>query len=149
MPCCLQFCAGSLSDTSRASFIFMRGVSLTHPVLVYFYAGNFSYTCHAGFSFVQGVCLTHPVLRSFLCGEFLLHIPSCLLFLCGEFLLHIPCWPCLMWGASFLCSLLSKQSLKKRAAWKLGQEKSVKKSLKPEKEALEQLEQSRAKPNKN
>ena len=109
IPCCINFCfQGSLSYTSRAGFIFMRGVSLTHPVLPLF--------------FIWGVSLTHPVLASFLFGEFLLHIPCWLnyfylgnfsytsragfifiwgvslthpmlaSFLFGEFLLHTPCW---------------------------------------------------------
>ncbi len=47
--------------TSRAAFIFIWGVSLTHPMLISF--------------FIAAVCLTHPVLALFLSGEFLLHIP--------------------------------------------------------------------------
>ena len=133
IQCWLNFCVCSFSYTSRAGFIFMRGVSLTHPVLpsflcrefllhtpcwlLYlsfnffnFYLGSFSYTSRAGFIFIRGVPLTHPVLASFLSGEFLLHIPCCLhfysgsfsytsragffffLFFSGEFLLLIPCW---------------------------------------------------------
>ena len=98
------FCGGSFSDTSRAAFIFMRGVSLTHPKLPSFLCGElpsflcgeFLLTSHAGF---------------FLCGEFLLHIPIWLLF----YVLHIPCLLFFMWGASFFCSLLLKESIKKRA----------------------------------
>ena len=69
-------------------FIFLWGVSLTHPVLSWFYAGSFSYTSHAGcfllsfffvlhlgsfsytsravflivwfYFFIRGVSLTHP-----------------------------------------------------------------------------------------
>ena len=93
IPCWLHFYVGSFSYTSRAGFIFMWGVSLTHPVLasflcgefllhipcwLHFYVGSFSYTSRAGFIFMWGVSLTHPVLASFLCGEFLLHIPCCL-----------------------------------------------------------------------
>ena len=101
IPCCLHFYSGSFSYTSRAGFIFFRGVSLTHPVLASFffffffffsflYLGCFSYTSRAGFIFIRGVSLTHPMLTSFLSGEFLLHIPCWLLFLFWEFLLHIP-----------------------------------------------------------
>ena len=42
--------------------------------------GSFSYTSRAGFIFMRGVSLTNPVLALFLSGEFLLHIP-CLLFI--------------------------------------------------------------------
>ena len=52
---------------------------------------NFSYTSYAGFVFIWGLSLTHPVLVLFLCREFLLHIPCCLHFCAGEFLSHIPC----------------------------------------------------------
>ena len=41
--------------------IFYLG-SLTPPCCLDFYAGNFSYTSHAGFIFMWGVSLTHPVL---------------------------------------------------------------------------------------
>ena len=68
-------------DISRASLIFMGGVSLTHPMLTlflcgefvldiqcrfHFYLGSFSYTSHAGLIFMQGVSLTHPVLAFFI-----------------------------------------------------------------------------------
>ena len=71
--CCLDFYAGSFSYTSHAAFKKKngRGVSLTHPMLFFlFYQGSFS-----GFIFIWGVSLTHPVLASFLAGEFLSHIP--------------------------------------------------------------------------
>ena len=56
--------------TYRAGFIFIWGVSLTHPMLIsFFIAGSFSYTSRTGF----------------------VHIPF-FLFYSGEFLLHIPCW---------------------------------------------------------
>ena len=94
IPCWLHFSMGSLSFTSRAGFIFIWGVSLTHPMLCFFccvffysfilflYLGNFSYTSRGRFlsfflfilSFIWGVSLTHPVLASsfcFLCGEIL------------------------------------------------------------------------------
>ncbi len=65
-PCWLHFYVGSFTYTSRNDFIFVWGVSVTHPVLT--------------FNFIWGVSLTHPVLASFLN------------FLSGEFLLHNPCW---------------------------------------------------------
>ena len=55
---------------------------------------SFSYTSHDGFIFIGGVSLTHPVLASFfIWGVSLTHplLVSCF-FLSGEFLLHIPCW---------------------------------------------------------
>ena len=68
IPCWFHFYLGSFSYTSRAAsffkyflYIFISGVSLTHPVLVLI---NF-----------LGVSLSHPQLASFLCREFLLHIP--------------------------------------------------------------------------
>ena len=81
------------------------------PFFFFLSVGSFSYTSRAGFISMQGVSLTHPELASFLCGEFFLHIPCCFkknnnnnniwgvslthfvlaLFLSGEFLLHIPC----------------------------------------------------------
>ena len=39
IPCYLYFCAGSLSDSSRAAFIFMRGISFTYPNLLSFLCG--------------------------------------------------------------------------------------------------------------
>ena len=42
---------------------------------LYFSVGSFSYTSRAGFIFIGGVSLTHPMLALILCGEFLLHIP--------------------------------------------------------------------------
>ena len=86
---------GSFSYTSGAGFIFMQGVSLSHPVMAlfltwefllhiprwpHFYAGSFSFTSRNGFIFNLGVSLTHPALASFLCRAFLLHIPYWLYF---------------------------------------------------------------------
>ena len=72
---------------------FLSGVFLLHTLRwLHFYAECFSYTSRAGFIFIWGVSFTHPVLASFLSGEFLLHIPCWLYFLFGEFLLHITCW---------------------------------------------------------
>ncbi len=89
-------------------FFFCGEFLLDIPCWLYFYLGSFSYTFRAGFIFIWGVSLTHPVLGSFLSGEFLLHIPCWLhfsvgnfsytshagffFFLSGEFLLHIPCF---------------------------------------------------------
>ena len=113
------------------------GVLFHTPCWLHFYLRSFSYTSRATFIFMRGVSLTHPVLSRFLCREFLLHIPCFFFFffffsprplfiliflfylgsfsytsragfifiwgvsltrpmlasfLCGEFLLHIPCW---------------------------------------------------------
>ena len=72
-----------------------------------FYLGSFSYTSRAGFIFLWGVSLTHFMIALFFCGKFLLHFPCWLhflcggvshthpviaLFFCGKFLLHFPCW---------------------------------------------------------
>ena len=62
------------------------------PCWIHFYKGSFCYTSRTSFIFIRGVSLTHPMLPSFLYGEFLLHIPCWLHFLYREFLLHIPCW---------------------------------------------------------
>ena len=96
------------------------GEFLLHiPCWFHFYVGSFSYTSRACFLFIWRVSLTHPTLvllllsaASFLCGEFLLHIPCWLhfnlgcfsytaragllflfffIYLSGSFLLHIPC----------------------------------------------------------
>ena len=69
IPCWLHFYLGSFPYTSRAGFIFIWGVSLTHSLLASFLS--------------VGVSLTHPILASILSGEFLLHI-TCWL----HFLLH-------------------------------------------------------------
>ena len=89
-----------LTHPVLAQFNFIRGLSLTQPMLAsflsrefilhipcwfYFYAENLSYTSYSAFMFVQGVCLTHPVLPLILSGKFLLHIPSCLYFYVGSF----------------------------------------------------------------
>ena len=70
------------------------GEFLLHtPYRLCFYVGSFSYTSRAVFIFMRGVSLTHPMLALFFFGEFLLHIPCLLLlFSSGEFLLHIPWW---------------------------------------------------------
>ena len=119
IPCWIHFHRGSFSYTSRAGFIFIWGVSLTHPMLasfisgefllhipgeflphipcwLYFSGGGFFYTSEAGSPPppppICRVSLTHPVLALFfICGVSLTH-PVLTLFLSGEFLLHIPCW---------------------------------------------------------
>ena len=74
---------------------FYWGVSLTDTVLASIYQVSFSYTSRVGFIFIWGVCLTHPMLVWypmlvwFYCGEFLLHTPCWLLFLIwGVSLIH-------------------------------------------------------------
>ena len=108
IPCWLHFCLGSFSYTSCAGFIFIWGVSLTHPALTFFfcgefllhipcclhfYAGSFSDTSCAAFIFMQGVSLTHPMLF-FRFKFFFLSGESGFIFIWGvsHFLLHIPCW---------------------------------------------------------
>ena len=119
------FYVGSFSYTSRAGFIFMWGVSLTHPVLdllfcgefllhipcsLHFNLGSFSYTSHAGFTFLWGVSLTHPVLASFFYRRSFSY-PMQVLFLSGEFLLNIPCWLHFYAGSlSYTCLLYTSPS---------------------------------------
>ena len=98
----------------------IRGVSLKHPVLLHFYLGSFSYTSHVDFVFIWGVSLTHPTMTSILSGEFLLHIPCWLHFYLGSFcytsragfnfmrevsLTH-PILTVFMWGVSLTHSVL-------------------------------------------
>ena len=78
-------------------FIFIWGVSLTHPAMAFFLLWGVSLTQPMLASFIKnqflwGISLAHPVLASFLCGKFVLHIPCWLHFYLGEFLLHIPHW---------------------------------------------------------
>ena len=68
IPCWLFSFSFCFSYTSRAGFF------------NYFYWGSFSYTSCGGFIFIVGVSLTHPVLDSFLSEEFLLHIPCWIYF---------------------------------------------------------------------
>ena len=98
ISCWLHFCLGTFSYTSRAGFMFLWGVSLTHPVQVLKIIIK-----------ICGVSLTHPVLAFF-----------SFFFIFFSFFF--------MWGASLVCSLLSRQPLKKRAGWKMAQKKNVKKS---------------------
>ena len=94
LPCWLHFYVGSFSYTSHAS-----SSSSSSFFFFFFYAGSFSYTSRAALIFMRGVSLTYPVLSCFLCKEFLLHIPCCFLFSFlffwgggGGGLLHIQCW---------------------------------------------------------
>ena len=137
----------SFSYTSRAAFIFNWGV-LHISCRLHFYLGSFSYTSHSGFIFTHPVLflcrefllhfpcrlhfcegnLTHPTLFSFLCGEFLLHIPSSLHFYVGSFSytsragFYLGGGGVGVWGASFLCSLLSNNPLRKEVggSWPRG-----------------------------
>ena len=93
IQCWFNFYVGSFSYTSRAGFICMWGVSLTHPefwgvslthpMLVSLLSGEFLLHIPCWFHFMWGVSLTHPVLASFLSWEFLLHIPCWLYFYLG------------------------------------------------------------------
>ena len=107
IPCCLYFYVGSFSYISRAAFIFIWWVSLTHLVLDSL--GSFSYTSHAHFILMWGLCLTHPVLALFFIWGVSLTRPMLDLLFCGEFLLHIPCWLFLLLpnlgSLSDICSL--------------------------------------------
>ena len=105
IPCWLELYLGSFTYTPSARFIFLWGVSLTHPMLallsgasflcgefllhipcwLHVYVGSFSYTSRvlgsfsytsrACFLFIWAVSLTHPVLASFLYGKFFFHSP--------------------------------------------------------------------------
>ena len=86
IPCWIYFSVGSFYYTSHAGFIFLWGVSLTHPMLasfLFFNLGSLPYTSRAGFIFKRGVSFTHPVLALVLSWEFLLHIPACFVCVCG------------------------------------------------------------------
>ena len=65
---------------------FLSGEFLLHiPYWFNFLWVSFFYTSHAGFIFIGGISLTHPVLASFLSGEFLLHTPCWIYFSEGSF----------------------------------------------------------------
>ena len=115
IPCWLHLYLGCFFYTSRARFICMWGVSLTHPLQAsllteefllhipcwlhfylgslasaslccsHFYLGSFSCTSRAGFNFICGVSLIDPVLALILCVEFLLHIQCWRHFYLGSF----------------------------------------------------------------
>ena len=62
---------------------FFSGEFFLHiPCWLHFYWGSFS---RAGFIFMGVVSLTHPMLASFLSGEFLLHIPCLVYISVGSF----------------------------------------------------------------
>ena len=67
IPCCLYFSVWSFSYISQAGFFsfFRKTFNLV----------TFSYTSRVGFIFIWGVSLTHPVMAWPLSGEFILHIP--------------------------------------------------------------------------
>ena len=76
----------SLTDPALASFLRGEFLLHIPYWLYFFYLGSFSYTSHVCFIFLWGVSLTHPMLISFFyCGEFLLHIPYWLCFYLGSF----------------------------------------------------------------
>ena len=82
------------------NYFLSREFLLHIPCWFHFYSGSFSYTSQAGFIFIWGVSLTHPVLAPFffffffflLSREFLLHIPCWFYSIFWEFLFHIPSW---------------------------------------------------------
>ena len=86
------FNLGSFSYTSRAGFIFIQGVSLTHPVLALVLSGKFLLHIPCLLFFLWGVSLTHPMMTLFVSGELFFTHPVLALFFCRKFLLHIPCW---------------------------------------------------------
>ena len=81
----------------------MGSVSYT---LAFFYLGSFSYISRAGFIFMWRVSLTHPSLASFLWGEFLLRIPCWLCFYVGSFSYTSPAAFIFMQGLSLTHHLL-------------------------------------------
>ena len=87
IPCCLYFSVGSFPYTSRTAFFFLWiwGVSLTHPVLALILWTDFLLEIRCCLIFIGGVSLTHPVLASLLFREFLLHIPCWLHFYLESF----------------------------------------------------------------
>ena len=105
-----SFSSGEFLLKSRAGFIFMWGVCLAHPMLIFFFfffffpLGSFFYTSRAGFIFMRGVSLTHSVLshsRSFSYTShagffsyfyyYYYYYYYYLFFLIWGFLLHIAC----------------------------------------------------------
>ena len=54
---------------------FLFHIPCSFLFFIFFYLGSFSYTPLAGFIFIWGVSLTHPVLALFLSGEFHINIP--------------------------------------------------------------------------
>ena len=93
-PCLLHFYLGSFSYTSRAGFIFMRGVSLTHPML-FFVVAFF-------FFFFFGLLIIY-----FLCGLFLLDIPCWLYFYLGNFSYTFRAGLIFIWGVSLTHPVLA------------------------------------------
>ena len=89
IPCLLFFCGEFLLHVAPFFVSFLSSLSL----FLFFNVGSFTYTSHTGFIFIWGVSLTHPALASFLCGEFLLHIPCWLHFYGGSFTYFIYTFP--------------------------------------------------------
>ena len=69
----------------------------------FFFQGIFSYTPRSGFIFIRGISLTHPVLVLFLGREFLLHISYCLYFCGGSFSYTSQAAFIFMWRVAFIC----------------------------------------------
>ena len=108
-------------------FLLLSGVFLLHiPCWLHFYLGGFSSTSSADFIFIWGVSLTHPVLTPPppppppIWGVSLTHLELAS-FLFGEFLLHFPCWLFIIWGFSLthpiLASYLGSFSYTSRAGY--------------------------------
>ena len=74
-----------LFDSSVGSFSYTSHFFLFFFPFFCFNLGSFSYTSRAGFIFMRGVSLKHPVLALFFYGEFLLHIPCLFDFSVGSF----------------------------------------------------------------
>ena len=137
IPCWINFYVGSFSYTSSAAFIFIWGVSLTHPVALFsFYQGgslthrvliyflklrSFSYTSPADFIFIWGASLTHPMLASFLSRQFLLHIQCWLHVYLGSFSYTSHASFTFLWGVSLthpeLASFFNRWSLAYTKSW--------------------------------
>ena len=85
IQCWFHLYLGSFFYTSRVGFIFMWGVSLTHPKLLLYFFREFSYTSHSEFIFYLG-SFSYTSHASFFFFFVLFKKKS------GLFLLHIPCW---------------------------------------------------------
>ena len=90
--CWLHIYAGSFSYTSRMGFIFILGVSLTHPCLLFVAWGMGGGGVLNILCFFSFLLFSSFFLSFFLWGVSLRHSLWLALFVSGEFLLHIPCW---------------------------------------------------------
>ena len=123
---CCNFYGRSFSYTSHNSFLFIWGVSLTHPLLASFFIWGVSLTHPVLVLFLSGeISLTHSMLtffsvRSFSSsstshtgflfwsGKFLLHIPYCLLFFnLGSFSYTSHAGLIFIWGVSLTHPMLT------------------------------------------